>query len=68
MIDLPSFIQANQHPAIATDSTGTILSLNQHSERILNLKREQWDGKPIGSLLPVVEGIFTGESVAIAGC
>jgi len=58
MIDLPSFIQANQHPAIATNSTGIILSLNQHSEKILDLKREQWDGQPIGSLLPAVKGFF----------
>jgi PAS domain S-box-containing protein len=58
MIDIPSFIEANSRPAIATDSTGKILSLNKISEIILDLEPDKWVGKNITEILPGVREFF----------
>ena len=61
MIDIPSFIEANARPAIATDSTGRILSLNKISEIILDLEPDKWVGKNITEILPAVKGYLIAD-------
>lgn len=58
MIDLRSFLQANQQPSIATDSTGSILGFNRSSEKMLDLKSGQWEGKNITAIFPAVKDLF----------
>jgi len=58
MIDLSSFIEANQSSALITDPTGKILEANKQSETILDQPAEQIRGRIITEFLPSLESFF----------
>jgi PAS domain S-box-containing protein len=64
MFDLSSFIEANQHPSISTDSTGSMLSLNESAAQMLDLNKNEWEGKNITAFLPAVQELFTARQKA----
>lgn len=58
MIDLSSFIEANQSSAMITDPTGKILEANKLSEAILDRPAEQLRGRVITDFLPSLESFY----------
>jgi PAS domain S-box-containing protein len=58
MIDFTSFIEANQSPAIVTNSTGQILEINKRGADMLECASVDVVGKSICDLLPALNLIF----------
>jgi PAS domain S-box-containing protein len=65
MIDFTSFLEANQDPAIVTNSTGQILEINKRGVNLLDCSAEEVVGKRLCDLFPVLNLLFdrvTGHS------
>ena len=58
MIDFTSFIEANQDPAIVTNSTGQILEINKRGVNLLESTSEEVVGRNICDLFPVLNLVF----------